>query len=273
MDEKAQAFLEFERTGWNEVASEYAQLTEGTSAQVADALLDAPGVGEGVRVLDVATGPGWIAAAAAARGARVTGLDISTSMVAEAQARHPGVEFEVGPGEAMPFDDGSFDAVVSSFGMPHFADHTAVFAEACRVLTDDGRIAIASWIPPADNPFFAVGIGSIAECGTLDVDLPEGMDMFAWYDDEISGDLFARTGFTPARKQIVEMQAVTDDGPGMLLAMLEKASVRSRALYRAQSDEARPAIRARIVERLAPMEQGGTWTIPLRAFVLSAARI
>jgi SAM-dependent methyltransferase len=272
MDEKAHAFQEFERNGWNEVASAYADLTAGTSSQVADALLDAAGGGEGVRVLDVATGPGGLAAAAAARGARVTGLDLSTSMVAEARARHPGIEFEVGPGEAMPLDDGSFDAVVSSFGMPHFADHTAVFAEAHRVLSGDGRIAVASWIPPADNPFFAVGIGSIAECGSLEVDLPEGTDMFAWYDDDISGDLFARTGFAPPRKQVVEMEAVTDDGPGMLLEMLENASVRSRALYRAQTDEARVAIRAKIVEKLAPMEHGGTWTIPLRAFVLSAVR-
>jgi SAM-dependent methyltransferase len=203
----------------------------------------------------------------------VTGLDSSASMVAEARGRHPGVAFEVGPGEAMPFEDGSFDAVVSSFGMPHFADHTAVFSEAHRVLAEGGRIAVASWLPPADNPFFAIGIGSIAECGTLDVDLPEGADMFAWYDDEISGDLFARTGFAPPRKEIVELQAVSDDGPATMLEMLENASVRSRALYQAQTDEARPRIRARIEEKLAPMEVDGVWTIPMFAFVLSAARV
>jgi SAM-dependent methyltransferase len=272
MDETATAFQAFERHGWNEVAAAYAALTDGMTGQVADALLDAAGVAPGVRVLDLASGPGWTAAAAAARGARVTGLDISTSMVAEARARHPGIAFDVGPGEEMPFDDGSFDAVVSAFGMPHFADHAAVFAEAHRVLAEGGRIAVASWNPPASNPFFAVGIGSIAECGTLDVDLPEAADMFAWADDDVSAELFTVAGFDRPHRETVELRAVTADGPAMVLEMLQNASVRSRALFRAQTDEARAAIAERIVEKLAPMEQDGTWTIPMSAFVLGAAR-
>jgi SAM-dependent methyltransferase len=239
---------------------------------VAGALLDAARVTEGDRVLDVATGPGWMAAAAMARGARVTGLDVSEAMAAEATSRHPGLEVEVSPAETMPFGDGSFDAVISAFGMPHFADHAAVFAEAHRVLAPGGRIAVASWNPPASNPFFAVALGSIAQAGSLDVDLPAGVDMFAWADDEPCHELFDGAGFGPFTRDQVELTFVTDDGPGMMKQLLENASVRSRALYRAQTDEAKAAISAKISELLEPMHDGGRWTIPTTAFVLSAVR-
>ncbi len=271
-DQDRQRFRDFERTGWDEVASEYARVTDGVSDQVAESVLDAAAVGAGDRVLDVASGPGWTAAAAARRGAHVTGVDISPSMAEEARRRNPDVHFEVAPAEELPFADASFDAVVSSFGMPHFYDHHAVFRQAHRVLAGDGRIAVASWHPPASNPFFGVALGSIARCGSLDVDLPDGVDMFAWADDAVSGELFTGTGFDAPVREDVEMRIVSDDGPAAVVEILESASVRSRALYFAQTDEARSAIRLAIAEMLEPMRDGGTWKIPLSAFVLSSRR-
>jgi SAM-dependent methyltransferase len=260
LDESKARFRDFERDGWNQVAASYARVTEGVSDQIAAPLLD------------VATGPGWTAAAAARRGARATGLDISSSMAEEARRRHPDITVEVAPAEEMPFADGAFDAVVSAYGMPHFFDHGAVFREAARVLVDGGRIAVASWNPPASNPFFAVALGSIAQCGSLDVELPEGVDMFTWADDDACRELFTGAGFEEPERQEVEIRIVTDDGPATVLEVLENASVRSRALYQAQTDEARVAIAARIAEMLEPMERDGRWTIPLSAFVVTAGR-
>lgn len=271
-DSEKRSFAEFERAGWEEVASGYTRASDGSTTQVCEPLLAAVEVRAGDRVLDVATGPGWTAAAAATRGATVTGLDISRSMLDEARRRHPDIRFELGAAEEMPFEDGSFDVVVSAFGMPHFADHEAVFRECHRVLADAGRLAVASWNPPARNPFFAVALGAIAQCGSLDVDLPEGVDMFAWADDEVCRQLFASTGFGEHRRTEVELQFVSDDGPGQMRETLENASVRSRALFQAQTDQARRAILARIAEMLEPMESDGTWTIPATAFVLSTAR-
>ena len=105
-------------------------------------------------VVDVASGPGWSAAAAVERGASVIGVDISHAMVDEASRRVPQAEFRLGAAESLPVEDESADAVVSAFGMPHFADHARFVAEGYRVLRPQGRIAFASWEPPADNPFF-----------------------------------------------------------------------------------------------------------------------
>ena len=85
-DPATQAFADFERAGWDEVAAGYADQSEGSTAQISEPLLDSARVGEGCRVLDLATGPGWTAAAAARQGADVIGVDLAagTDMFARA---------------------------------------------------------------------------------------------------------------------------------------------------------------------------------------------
>src|SRR5207245_10651614 len=89
-------FHDFEQAGWQRAAEHYGDAFGGLTAQTADALLDAAGVSSGARVLDVATGPGFIAAAAAGRGAQVTGLDFSPAMIALARTRQPAIDFREG---------------------------------------------------------------------------------------------------------------------------------------------------------------------------------
>ncbi|HKG96096.1 MAG TPA: methyltransferase domain-containing protein, partial [Gemmatimonadaceae bacterium] len=88
------AFHAFEHDGWERAATVYADDAGGfvsVTAQAAEPLLDAAGVRAGERVLDLATGPGHVAAAAARRGAVVTGVDFAAAMVAIARQRHAGV--------------------------------------------------------------------------------------------------------------------------------------------------------------------------------------
>jgi len=273
LEPASQAFADFERAGWDEVADGYADQSEGSTAQISEPLLDCARVGEGCRVLDLATGPGWTAAAAARRGADVIGVDLSAVMLEQARARHSDIDFRHAVAEELPFDDGSFDVVVSAFGMPHFTDHAAVFRECHRVLRDGGRVAVASWNPPPGNQFFAIALGAIAQAGTLDVDLPAGTDMFAWADDEICDELFSSTGFGPHTRDPVEILVTSDDGTASIIETLENASVRSRALYLAQTEDDRRAIETKITVLLAPLETDGSWTISASAFVLSADRL
>src|SRR5262245_33639091 len=115
------AFHDFELAGWQR-ASEYYADTFGTlTVQAIGPLLEAAGVGAGLRVLDVATGPGYVAAAVASRGARVTGIDFSPSMVVDARRRYPEVTFEEGDAEALAFAPAVFDRVVMNFGLLHLA--------------------------------------------------------------------------------------------------------------------------------------------------------
>src|ERR687898_481604 len=99
------AFNAFEAEGWESKSEAYGTYTGRITARLVEPLLDAAGVGPGVRVLDVATGPGYAAGVAAARGARVTGVDIAEGMVAIARRAHPELELRVGDAEALPFGD------------------------------------------------------------------------------------------------------------------------------------------------------------------------
>src|SRR5262245_21731330 len=174
----AAAFHDFERDGWERAAEYYAAAFGDVTGQIAAPLLDAVGAGKGARVLDVATGPGFVAAAAANRGATVTGLDFSPAMIVAARGLHPGITFREGDAEALPFDDASFDAVVMNFGLLHLARPESAIAEAHRVLRPGGRYAFTVWAPPDQAVGFGMALKAIETFGRTDVPLPEGPPFF-----------------------------------------------------------------------------------------------
>src|SRR6478752_6696029 len=105
----------------------------------------------GWRVLDVATGSGNAAIAAARRGCEAVGVDYVPALLqrgrVRAAAEHLDVEFVEGDAENLPFPDASFDAVLSIYGAMFAPDHDRAAAELARVCRPGGRIALASWTP------------------------------------------------------------------------------------------------------------------------------
>jgi SAM-dependent methyltransferase len=111
-------------------------------------LLDACEPLAGKRLLDVATGTGGVASAAAARGAEVVASDFSPVMLARAAQRVPaGVELVEADAEDLPFADASVDVVTSSFGMVFARDCDAVAREVARVCRPGGRLGYTVWLP------------------------------------------------------------------------------------------------------------------------------
>ena len=130
-------------------------------AEWAPRVLDAAGVGPGDRVLDIACGTGILAREAARRvGSRgsVTGVDPNPGMLHVASARAPAVAWHEGVAESLGLPDGSFDAVVSQFGMMFFGDRVAAVREALRVLAPGGRMAFAVWDTLENNPAYAAEV-------------------------------------------------------------------------------------------------------------------
>jgi ubiquinone/menaquinone biosynthesis C-methylase UbiE len=120
-------------------------------AAVQDHLVELTRVGAGDRVLDLASGAGEVAVRAAARGARVTGIDASEPMVAKArrvaEAARADIRFDVGDVEYLPYEDACFDVVVSNFGLIFAPDHANVASEVARVSCPGGRLAFTAWKP------------------------------------------------------------------------------------------------------------------------------
>ncbi len=121
-------------------------------------LLDGADIEMGAHVLDVACGTGVLAREARRRvGApgRVVGADPAPGMLAVAQEIEPSIEWVLCSAEALQFDDGEFDAVLSQFGMMFFDDRNKAAAEMYRVLKSGGRISIAVWRSVEHNPAYA----------------------------------------------------------------------------------------------------------------------
>ena len=171
----ADAFNAFEAAGWEEQVAGYEEFFVPITARLAGPLLDAAEVRPGARVLDVASGPGHVAAGAAERGASVVGVDIADGMLSLARQLHPEIEFRHGNAEALPFPDGSFDAVVANFVMLHVGRPEQAAAEFARVLAPHGRVALTVWDVPERARFLGVLVEAVAAVGAgPPQDLPSG---------------------------------------------------------------------------------------------------
>jgi ubiquinone/menaquinone biosynthesis C-methylase UbiE len=124
----------------------------GTTLQiVGETLCEAADIRADERVLDVAAGNGNATLAAARRFARVTSTDYVPALLdsarLRAEAEGHAIEFRVADAENLPFDDGSFDVVLSTFGVMFTPDQRRAASELLRVVRPGGRIALANWTP------------------------------------------------------------------------------------------------------------------------------
>lgn len=131
-------------------AGEYDAIAEGIW-EVGAEMVRRTDIMAGERVLDVACGTGNAAIRAALAGGQVTGLDLTPEMFEAGRRRAAEAGAEVdwveGDAEALPFADGSFDVVLSTFGVMFAPRHDVAAREMARVLRRGGRMALATWTP------------------------------------------------------------------------------------------------------------------------------
>jgi SAM-dependent methyltransferase len=139
---------ERQRAMW--AAGDYATLSEYI-AEVGELVVTRAGVDRGMRVLDVACGTGNAAMPAARRGAQVTGLDLVPELLEggrkKATAERLDIEWVEGDAEELPFEDGVFDRVLSTFGHMFAPRHRRTADEMTRVCSKGGTIGICCWTP------------------------------------------------------------------------------------------------------------------------------
>src|SRR6188472_2695422 len=133
-----------QQTVW--ASGDFAEIAT-TIVPAAERLVDAADLHAGWSVLDVATGSGNAAIAAARLGCRATGVDYVPSLLARGRERATAEGLDValleGDAEALPFPDRSFDAVTSVFGSMFAPDHAKAASELVRVTKPGGTIALA----------------------------------------------------------------------------------------------------------------------------------
>ena len=239
-DEALEAFKLLERTGWGKRAETYDLLTGRITARLVDPLLDAAAVRAGARVLDVGTGPGHAAAAAARRGALATGVDIADELLAVARRRHPESSFLRADAEELPFDDDSFDALVANFAINHLPRPERAVREFARVLAPRGGIALSAWDRPERNRFLGVLVDALRE---YSVGGPPGPDQYRFADDEEFRALLSDAGWGNVEVLTIGFTH-TASNPEELWLGLMGGSVRTAGLVAEQPAPVRSEIRA-----------------------------
>jgi ubiquinone/menaquinone biosynthesis C-methylase UbiE len=179
MSDELAGLKAIQRAVWS--AGDYDSLAElfwDVGAVVAEAAAIEPGM----RVLDVATGTGNAAIQVAAAGADVVGLDLTPELFADARRREAlagvSVEWVEGDAEALPFEDASFDRVVSTFGVMFAPRHRVAAEELVRTCKPGGMIVLASWTP---NSFIGQLFATVA--GYLPAPPPIAQRPILWGDE------------------------------------------------------------------------------------------
>ena len=133
---------------WSSGGKNYEAISRGIADSIEHAVMRL-NPKEGERILDLSTGTGWTSRVVARRGARVIGADIASDLLAVARVRAAAeglpITYQVGDAENLPFDDGYFDAVVSTVGVMFASRPDAAARELARVVRKGGRIALTTW--------------------------------------------------------------------------------------------------------------------------------
>jgi SAM-dependent methyltransferase len=265
------AFHDFEHAGWEANVSEYEDAFARLTRQSIGRLLEAVDLREGIRLLDIATGPGYVAATAAERGARVVGIDFSAPMVRRARELAPNVDFQEGDAEALSFPDGSFEAVVMNFGILHLARPERAVGEVARVLKPEGRFAFTAWAKPDEALGFGMILNAIQSHGSMDVPLPQGPPFFRFSDEAECDRMLREAGFVAVNFTRIP-QFWRFDSPDELFEAVFSGGVRIKAILRAQSRDALEAIRKAVRDAASKLARHGAIEIPMPALLASARK-
>lgn len=271
----AAKFKAFEAKSWTAQAGTYGELSGQVTSRFAEPLLDAAGVRHGDRVLDVATGPGYVAERAEARGAIPLGIDIAEGMVALARRNHPELEFTVGDAEHLPLEAGRFDAVVGNFVINHLPQAERGVAEAARVLVGGGRLAFSAWQRPDRMLMMGLISQAIEAAGVKEderaADIPSGPDGYRFADQAEFRGLLEGAGLGDVAVEPVELvQRIADAGE--LWRGFMGGSVRGSTFVRAQSDAVQARIREALDAVVEPYRAGDVLEVPVAANIASGRK-
>ena len=234
--------------GWVEMQ----EVTDGLFQPLEDVLVDAVDSGAGGRVLDVGCGAGVTTLAIARRlgsGGSCTGIDVSEALVSAARSRAEregvGARFIRADAQRHTFEPGSFNMVVSRFGVMFFDDTVQAFANLRAAAREGGLLRLIVWRSATENPFMTTAARAAALLVKIPQGEPEAPGQFALADEQRVRTLLEKSGWTGIEIQLTDV----------VCTMPEKNLVRYFTqlgpLGRALSDMD-PSARARVAELVRP---------------------
>jgi SAM-dependent methyltransferase len=250
---------------------------ESGSAPVAEWLIRELAPQPGDTILELAAGPGDTGFAAApliGEEGRLISTDFSPEMVEVARRR--GVELGLTnvdhrqmDAERLELEDDSIDGVICRFAYMLMADPAAALAETRRVLRPGGRLVLAVWRGPEENPWVSIAGRVLAGRGLAPPPDPGAPGMFTMAADERVHSLLDAAGFSEIRTEDVPVPFVAGDVDDYVATARDTGGMFARA-WGAASEEERAAVKDELTLAFAPFAADGRYELPGLALVAVA---
>ena len=259
--------------GWERRRADMERVSKPVQEWLVGALAPLPGE----TILELAAGAGDTGFAAAARlghDGRLISTDFSPEMTEVARRRGDdlgltNVEYRTMDAEHIDLEDASVDGVICRFALMLMADAEAALAEIRRVLRPGGRLVLATWRGPEQNPWVAIGGRILTARGLMPPNEPGAPGMFTWADDGRVESLLAEAGFTDVLIEDVPVRFVYGDIDEYVAATRDTGGAFARA-YAQASEEEQAAITRELEEAFVPFTADGGVVLPGVALVALA---
>ena len=262
-------FDDLEREGWRRVANKYEEAWSKLTSLFIPALLDVASPKPGECLLDVASGPGHVAAKARSRGVQVTGIDFCEPMIERARERYPEIDFRQGDAQALEFADQSFDIVTMSFGLMHLPRPDAGVREARRVLRPGGRFVFTIWAE--EGPGDRIVNSAIKAHASTDIAVPSSPNFSEYATPERCQRALERAGFDSGSMEVRTVTCNWQVPTASFLFEAERdAGVRTASVLAAQTPAALAAIQRDIENAVRRYAADGGFSIPFAAHIIGA---
>jgi SAM-dependent methyltransferase len=193
-------------------------------------------------------------------------------MISLARRLHPQLEFRRGNAEALPFHDGSFDALVGNFVMLHLGRPERAAAEFVRVLAPGGRVALTVWDLPERARFLGVLVEALATArASPPDDIPVGPPIFRFSDEQEFAHLLGSQRLEDIQVSTVSFTHL-ESSPDALWRGLLGGTVRTSALVLRQTSEMQRQIRAAFDRIVQQYQVGDRLELPVSVKLASARK-
>lgn len=223
----------------------------------------------GDTLLDLACGTGIVARTASKMGINATGGDINEDMLSVARDRAPEIDFRHADAQALPFGDGSFDAIICQQGLQFFPDKPAAAAECRRALNPGGRAIFCTARTLDENPLMSAQVSAIGDALGEDAAAPIRA-VCRFHDTDETRQLFSDAGFGKVAVEQVALKLHAPDARAFVEGLMKSTPVAGEIATMSPPD--RDALRDAILKGFGECFDGASLTFPHSANVVCAER-
>lgn len=273
-DKEVKIFKEFEKKGWEKVANEYHELWGKLTNSAALKMLDLLDFNKGDKLLDLATGSGYVAIEAHKRGVNVVGLDISPNQIELAKSITPKIDYVIGDMEHLSFNDQSFEYVTINLGLLHSLQPELIINECYRVLKPGGKLLFTVWSEPDTSIGMKILLDAIEAHGDTNVNLPKSQPYYRFSNKNEVQSLLQTSGFKLELFKEIKLlwEFNGDNASDKLFQSFLRGAVRTTALLKKQSKINLNKIRKFMLGRVLKFKDNKQVKIPMSVTLTIGAK-